>query len=398
MKLIKTKQAHAEAMEHLSELMLADPAADSPEEKELELLAFLIESYEKEHICIAPPTPVEAIKFRMEQQGFKQADLVKYIGSRSKVSEVLNGKRPLSLPMIRKLHIGLGIAADVLIEQPDKDLPDEIPVGEFPVKEMHARGWFPAFRGTWAQVKEQAEEMLHDFFGSSKMMAIPALNRQLVRSNSKLDSNALHAWRHRVLQLATEKKLPSYKAEDINDAFVRSLIALSSFEEGPALAIKALENKGIAVVIEARLPQTHLDGAALLSNQRPVIGLTLRHDRLDNFWFVLLHELAHVKLHLSKGDITDFLDTDIDKESSEKLEKEADEFALNSCISKDNWAELKSLTRAPQIRSAASKLSIHPSILAGRLRRIHGYKKHSSIVGQGILREALGFENATWPK
>jgi HTH-type transcriptional regulator/antitoxin HigA len=81
----------------------------------VELWAWLIEAYENERHPIEPPTPLEAIRFRMEQQGLEPKDLVPFIGSRSKVSEVLSGKRSLSLRMIRALHSKLGIPAEVLI-------------------------------------------------------------------------------------------------------------------------------------------------------------------------------------------------------------------------------------------------------------------------------------------
>ena len=101
-KVIKTEAEHEAALARVAELMDAQPG--SPDEQELELFAMLVEQYEQEHFPIAPPDPVEAILFRMEQEGLTRKDLAAYIGSPSKVSEVLNRKRPLSLSMIRALH------------------------------------------------------------------------------------------------------------------------------------------------------------------------------------------------------------------------------------------------------------------------------------------------------
>jgi HTH-type transcriptional regulator / antitoxin HigA len=81
----------------------------------LELLAALIEIYDEKHAPIPPPDPIEAIRFRMEQEDLRPQDLVPLLGSRSRVSEVLNGKRPLTLTMIRRLHQSLGIPAEVLL-------------------------------------------------------------------------------------------------------------------------------------------------------------------------------------------------------------------------------------------------------------------------------------------
>jgi HTH-type transcriptional regulator/antitoxin HigA len=95
--------------------MARDSASGTPEGDELELLAHLIDGYERKHHDLGFPNPVEAIRFRMEQQGLKSRDMAPFLGSPSKVSEVLNGKRPLTLAMIRRLHEGLGIPAEVLI-------------------------------------------------------------------------------------------------------------------------------------------------------------------------------------------------------------------------------------------------------------------------------------------
>ncbi len=116
-KLIKTKKEHAAAIARISALMDTNPKKGSAEEDELELLALLIENYEKETLKRELPDPIEAIRFRMDQQGLVNKDLEPMIGNKSKVSEVLNRKRPLSLSMIRRLNQSLGIAAEVLLQE-----------------------------------------------------------------------------------------------------------------------------------------------------------------------------------------------------------------------------------------------------------------------------------------
>lgn len=117
-KIIKSKQEHEQAVARLINLMNNDPAPDSAKANELEVLALLIECYEQEQFPMDSPDPIEAIKFRMEQQGLRNRDLVPYIGSAPKVTEILNGTRKLSLNMIRRLSEGLGISVDVLIREP----------------------------------------------------------------------------------------------------------------------------------------------------------------------------------------------------------------------------------------------------------------------------------------
>ena len=118
-KLIKTKEDYEEALASINELMSAK--AGTRQGDELEMLVALVEMYEEKNCPIPPPSPIGAIRFRMDQQGLKPKDLVPYIGSRSKVSEVLGGKRSLSKKMIIALSKGLGISTDVLLQEPDEE-------------------------------------------------------------------------------------------------------------------------------------------------------------------------------------------------------------------------------------------------------------------------------------
>lgn len=114
-KLIKTESDYDQALVRLEKIF--DAKLGSKEGDELEVLAYLIEKYEDEHYPIGPADPIEAIKFRMEQMGMKQKDLAEIIGYKSRVSEILNRKRKLSLEMIRKLHASLNIPTEILIQE-----------------------------------------------------------------------------------------------------------------------------------------------------------------------------------------------------------------------------------------------------------------------------------------
>lgn len=116
-KVIKNDHDHRAALVRIESIFHAAPG--TPEGDELELLSLLVERYEDEQFPVDLPDPIEAIRFRMEQQGLKAKDLVQYIGSASKVSEVLSGQRKLSLNMIRKLVVGLEIPAEVLLREPN---------------------------------------------------------------------------------------------------------------------------------------------------------------------------------------------------------------------------------------------------------------------------------------
>lgn len=115
MKAIKSEQDYDQALDRMNELFFAP--VNTPEGDELEVLAILIEAYEEKHYPIGPPDPIEAIKIRMEDKNLRQKDLVGLLGSKSRVSEVLNRKRKLTLSMIRRLHTFLDLPTDVLVRE-----------------------------------------------------------------------------------------------------------------------------------------------------------------------------------------------------------------------------------------------------------------------------------------
>ncbi len=122
-KIIRTEVDYTAALQRIEALMENDPEPASAAGEELDLLSLLVERYEDEQFPMDLPDPLSAIKFRMEQQGLKGKDLIPYIGSASKVSEVLSGQRTLSLTMIRNLVTGLDIPAEVLLKEPGAKLP-----------------------------------------------------------------------------------------------------------------------------------------------------------------------------------------------------------------------------------------------------------------------------------
>ncbi len=396
-KLIKKEKDYNLALARIEKLMDSKPGTS--EFDELELLSTLVEIFEDKHFPIEKPDPVSAIKFRMEQLGLNQQGLVPFIGSRSKVSEVLNRKRPLTLSMMRSLHKELGIPADVLLQEPGASFPESIPDLEwvkFPISEMARKGWIPKVKDR----KGRAEELIRNLIdkaGGLKAAAVCLYRKgQSTRENSKNDLYALKAWGLKVLALATNNPLDTeYQKGTVKTTFLRDVAKLSYFKNGPLLAKEYLEKHGIHLVVLSHLSKTYLDGAAiLLPNGRPVIGLTLRHDRLDNFWFCLLHELAHVAKHLSLGEkeiIIDDLDIRELQSTPEDLhEQEADKIAQEALIPSKDWKVLnKAKTIEPgKVLSLAEKLKIYPAIIAGRIRfEQNNYKLLSRFIGNKEVRK-----------
>lgn len=117
-KVIKNDKDYRQTLQRIETLF--DAKSGSIEEQELDVLVLLVEKYEAEKFPISLPDPISALKFRMDQECLRQNDLVPYLGSKSKVSEVLSGRRELSLTMIRKLVAGLGIPPEVLLQIPQE--------------------------------------------------------------------------------------------------------------------------------------------------------------------------------------------------------------------------------------------------------------------------------------
>ena len=117
-RIIKTKRQYKEALAEVARLARLDPAPESSDGLRLELLAKLVEDYEKARFVFARPDPIDAILFRMEERGLRQKDIARVLGGKNRASEVLARKRPLTLPMIRALHETLNIPPGLLIREP----------------------------------------------------------------------------------------------------------------------------------------------------------------------------------------------------------------------------------------------------------------------------------------
>lgn len=398
-RVIKTSADYIKAIEEAENLIALDPDPGSDEAERLDLLSLLIEKYESERFRVELPDPLEAIRFRMEEQELRQRDLIPFIGSKSKVSEVLAGKCPLTVPMIRALSDGLGIPTEVLLQEPQLESMggESVAWDKFPLKEMVKRGWLKAteeeLRSGWMELIERFFEPL----GGIQIVPVFCRRTLVERSGKTMDKYALWAWTARVLTKAKSMKLPSYQNGTVDKGFIEQVAHLSLSDKGPIKAQQHLMRHGIPLVIEPHLPKTHLDGAALLSQEgRPVIGLTIRHDRIDNFWFNLIHELVHVEKHLKSVDEA-FVD-DLDSEAgSDPREREADRAVGEIFIPRQIWKRSDAYRqRTPDaVQELALQLKIHPAVIAGRIR--HDAKNFyilSQMVGTGQVRKL--FQDVSW--
>ncbi len=377
-KVIKTEKDYKDALGAIEQLMVQDPSPESKEGEQLLLLTTLVADYESKVFPTTLPDPVDAIKFRMEQADLKPSDLVQYIGSKGRVSEILSGKRQLTLDMVRALESGLGIPAKVLIQKPDQNKESQYQHWDTRlVRVMESYGYF----GSKSLDKYSKGDLLKQFFASlgadAQPIALFRKDRISYRTSSRTHKNALDAWMVRVLEKSRNLKAPViYKHGEINFAFMRNLMKLSVREDGPLLAREHLRKIGIKLVIERHLPKTYLDGATILTEKdNPVIGITIRYDRLDNFWFTLMHELAHVARHYGQ-DIDIFYDEKLLEKDGIEIdakEREADEWAEESILPESKWeiSNAKITPTAMAAQSLANELGINTAVVAGIIRYKH---------------------------
>ena len=337
--------------------------------------------------------PLALIKSRIAN-GLTQAELAERLGLKMQQIQKYEAEKyeSASLKTLLKIasKLGLKVDADVQITQP---IPvDDFDIKNYPFKQMFKRGWFGDFGGTINDAMQNAPALIAGLYKSAGVgMGNRALAKRTMRSDGKLNAFALDAWYARIIFKARNQVVSSvYTKDAITPEWLKQLREFSKEQNGPVLAAEFLKNSGIRFIIEAPLEGTYLDGAALLLDDgAPVIALTLRYDRLDNFWFVLFHEIAHIRLHLNQSlnVIFDDLDSELDG-----IEKEADDEAINAIIPNEVWK--KSLVRFNPTEKGminlAKALNISPALIAGRIRKEKkSFYLFTDLIGQGEVRKSF---------
>lgn len=390
-KVIDSKSLYEQYLERVELLLRSKNSEDKEVNEEIELLTLLIEKYEIDNFKIKNPDPIDAVFFRMRERNLKQTDLIQYIGSKSRVSEILSRKRPLTIQMIRDLSTGLSIPVDLLISEPRKNTinSNEIDWSNFPIKEVAKKGWLEKISGN---KKEELISAFEKFFHESGIdYKNAAFKKRFYGDACTPTSNySLFAWLARVNSIAQKQKngLAVFEKSRINEEFIEDVCHLSFLENGPLIAVDYLKKHGILVIYEEHLKGTYLDGAAFKDKSgTPIIGITLRHDRLDNFWFTLIHELVHITKHIQSDEA--FLD-DFDVNSEDEKEAEANRIARDKFIPRVIWKRSDAFKNPTKenILNLSRQLRISPSVIAGRIRKEHGnYTIHNDLVGYGQVRK-----------
>jgi HTH-type transcriptional regulator/antitoxin HigA len=331
----------------------------------------------------------------MEEKGLRQKDIADLLGGRNRASEVLSRKRPLTLPMIRALYEQLDIPPALLVKEPKPEYSPgaEIQESDVPLEVLRRRGW--------VEDGVTAKQLL-------ARLTAPASHPLLLRhtqvfgSASLANRSRIQLWLARVREIADarDQLRGRYRKDCLSFETLRYLSRLSWMPDGPRLAVSFLADRGIALVIEPHLPSTRLDGAAMIGRSgAPVIGLTLRQDRLDNFWFTLMHELVHAWKHLDAERHRAIVDENIETNGKDisEIEREANEIAAEILIDREAWqaSQVRLSPSASSIQEFATRMQVSPAIVAGRVRHERGnYALFSKLVGVRAVRAM--FPEVSW--
>jgi HTH-type transcriptional regulator / antitoxin HigA len=326
--------------------------------------------------------PGEFLKDELEARTWSQTEFAEIIGRPVRlVNEIIAGKKMITPETAVQLGVALGTGPDFWlnlesqyqlsrISRTDDLVARRARVYQFPVREMANRGWIRKS----GDVEELEKEITH-FFG------IDDLNDEILfrhapkkTDGSEVPTKLQLAWLFRARQIAVEMSVPQYSREKL-EAVLSRLVALRSTPEEIKGVSSLLSECGIRFVIVEAIPRSKIDGACFwLENGQPVVSMSLRLDRIDNFWFVLRHELEHVRQGHGK-DRGFILEDDVQgntetKQSAEEIT--ANLAAADFCVSQSELTQFLSQvgTRvsSEQIVLFAQQLKVHPGLVVGQIQ------------------------------
>jgi HTH-type transcriptional regulator / antitoxin HigA len=335
-------------------------------------------------------TPAQLIESQLQARGWSQRILARILQiSESALSGIMRGKTPISTDLALHLNAVLGISPDELLRlqteyelakaqlefrlQPDLSTRALI-FGQLPISEMISRGWL---RDVTDVRDEKVEPALCKFFGVESVNDIEILPHAAKKTKVLGDATpAQLAWLYRVKQLAIDLPAAKFSEGGLRAAMPKLRTLLVSPNAAHKVP-KIMMESGIRYVIVESLPAAKIDGVCFwLDDRTPVIGMSLRYDRIDNFWFVLRHEIEHVFRGHGKSAV--MLDVELEKERAgtgqnvSEEERVANGAAADFCIPRHKLLDFiarKSPTFSERdIRGFAATLQIHPGIIAGQLQ------------------------------
>lgn len=337
-------------------------------------------------------TPGQLVRGLLEEREWTQRVLAVVLGvHETSVNKIVSDRQPISAEMALKLSDVLGVEPDrfLLLQQaydlqvariaaqPDPGRTTRAHlIGKLPVTEMIKRGWIRA--GDVRDV-ETVESELARFFGVESPSEIEILPHAAKKTQVSAEVTPTQlAWLYRVKQVASEMVVPKYTPAAARNA-LEKLRELLITTEAARKVPRILAESGIRFVIVESLTSAKIDGACFWLNEKaPVIGMTLRHDRIDNFWFVLRHELEHVFQRHGRTEIA--FDAELEGESAgtgpdiPKEERTANQAAASFCVPPDKMAmfvKRKSPYFAERdVLAFARMIGVHPGLVVGQIHHL----------------------------
>lgn len=390
MKPIRDHTEYEAALARIDALMSASEG--SPEADELEVLAILVEKFEEEHYPIPEASASEVLRLIMEENGLNNKAMARYLGSPSTVSKVLSGSRELTLEQIRILNKALKIPVAALVGRAPAPETGVDP-SAFPLVEMARRGLFGEefLHTAKKELLTTASTLIETLLGVTQLdFACQPQMRQGIKPGPAGNPYAVKAWLLELALQAQAKELTSpYRTLSKEDA--RNIARLSQNMDGVQAAIKYLEDRGVPVVVVPHYTKSKVDGGVVVfQDGRPAIGLSLRYDRLDYFWFTLLHEVAHIVL----GHVQGYLgEESVEEDSNDRNEQEANALVHEVTIPVDEFNTAvpdPSAVTIEKVVSLAQHYGISVAIVAGRVRfASKDYRKFTRFIGSGTVRNLL---------
>jgi len=355
------------------------------------------------------PHPGEFIKDELEARGWMQRDLAYILGvSEQSINPIMSGKRGISPEMalalskafdispeyfmnLQKAHeLSTARAADPAIER------RAFLQTAYPIREMIKRGWFVATEDV-----SLLEAQFMRFFDTKILTEVPCLSHSAKKGDDYAETTPLQwAWLFRVRQIASEMVVPAYSEASLRAA-ISQMPRLMVDPEEVRHVPRILAECGVRFLVVETLPKANIDGVCFWLDTSPVVGMTCRHDRIDNFWFVLRHELEHL---LNKDGQTDplspqMVDMDLDVLAGDlpRAEVLANGAAVEFCAPQEAiesfFVRKYPFMSEKDTLGLARRLQRHPGIVVGQIQRRSGnygwLTKHKAKIRTFLFSAAI---------
>jgi HTH-type transcriptional regulator/antitoxin HigA len=318
----------------------------------------------------------------MERLGWSQSDLGYVLGvTTATISQIIAGKRGISPAMAKALGRALGMAPQALVtmqaewELHHADEPSPIVdaraqlLSRYPLREMVKRGWLPE-----TDKPDELERRACRFFGIGALDESPHLAHAARRAKAGDVSGHQLAWLFRVRQIAKTMQVEPFSVAQLKHAMAR-LSEARGEPEGVRHVPRVMREAGVRFVVVEAFPSSEIDGVCFwLDESSPVIGMSLRFDRIDNFWFVLAHECTHAILGHGK-DGTFIIDADLTGTIGREIMEEerlANKGGAEFCVAQDKMTSFylrkNPLFSERDVLAFAKRMGIHPGLVVGQLQ------------------------------